>query len=171
MIDFNDQRLAEKLDIDRLDISLGEYISVGSRFLSNTPPDNLGLAQFLGIFSATVVNIKPIEIGNFIINASNTNILSIVYLDNEGRLIGSIPHSLTEGITPGKKINPEMIPGLAQPLQAVMDGSRDYQELVQRIGENVIVGAVPIPDEDNPSKTVGILAFQHKSRITEILQW
>lgn len=171
VIDFVDQRLAEKLDIDRLDISLGEYISVGSRFLSNTPPDNLGLAQFLGIFSATVVNIKPIEIGNFIINASNTNILSIVYLDNEGRLIGSIPHSLTEGITPGEKINPEMIPGLAQPLQAVMDGSWDYQELVQRIGENVIVGAVPIPDEDNPSKTVGILAFQHKSRITEILQW
>jgi NarL family two-component system sensor histidine kinase LiaS len=37
--------------------------------------------------------------------------------------------------------------------------------------ENVIVGVVPIPDEENSLKTVGYLAFQHKSRITEILQW
>ncbi|MFV1949420.1 MAG: hypothetical protein ACC633_05745, partial [Anaerolineales bacterium] len=83
VINFDDRRLAEKLDIARLDITLGEYVSVGSRFLSTTPPDNLGLAQFLGTFSDTVVNIKPIEIGGFLINASNTNILSIIYLDND----------------------------------------------------------------------------------------
>lgn len=170
IINFDDQRLAEKLDIVRLDITLGEYVSIGSRFLSSLPPDNLGLAQFLGTFSDTIVNIKPIEIGSFVINASNTNILSVVYLDNEGRFISSIPHSLVN-TTPGKKIDPELIPGLSKSLQAVKDGSKDYEDVIQRMGENVIVGAVPIPDENNPSITVGILAFEHKSTITEILQW
>jgi len=170
VINFDDRRLAEKLDITRLDITLGEYVSVGSRFLSTFPPDNLGLAQFLGTFSDTVVNIKPIEIGGFLINASNTNILSIIYLDNEGRFISSIPHGLVD-TTPGKIYDPDLIPGLAKPMQSVMDGSKDYEELIQRIGDNVIVGAVPIPDESYPFKTVGILAFEHKSTITEILQW
>ncbi|MCJ7734148.1 MAG: histidine kinase [Anaerolineales bacterium] len=168
---FDDQRLAEKLNIDKLSISLGEYISVGSRFLSSSPPNTQGLAQFLSIFSATVVDIKPIELGNFIINASNTNILSILYLDTEGNLIDSLPHSFFEGIQPGDKINPDLIPGLAGPLQQALYGSRNYDTLVQRMGENVIVGVVPIPDEKVPFKTVGFLAFEHKSRITEILQW
>lgn len=170
VIIFDDRRLAEKLDIARLDISLGEYVSIGSRFLSSLPSDNIGLAQFLGTFSDTVVNIKPIEIGNFIINASNTNILSIVYLDNEGRFISSIPHNLIQS-SPGRIIEPELISGLSEPLQAAMDGSKDYEELIRRMGENVIIGAVPIPDENDPNKTVGILAFEHKSTITEILQW
>ncbi len=168
---FDDQRLAEKLAIDRLDISLGEYVSIGSHFLSSSPPDNQGLAQFLGPFSQTVVDIKPIEIGNFIINASNTNILSIVYLDTDGNLIDSIPHGVLQQTKPGEIINPDEIPGLAGPLQAALYGSRDYDVLVQPMEENVIVGVVPIPDEDNPLNTVGFLAFQHKSRITEILQW
>jgi len=168
---FDDRRLAEKLDIDRLDINLGEYIAVGSRFLSSSPSNTMGLTQFLSGFSATVVDIKPIEIGNFIINASNTNILSIVYLDPNGNLIDSIPHSLVEGIKPGETFDPELIPGLAIPLKTAILGSRDFDALVQRQGENVIIGVVPIPDEENSLHTVGFLAFQHKSRITEILQW
>lgn len=171
IVNFDDQRLAEKLDIDRLDINLGEYIAVGSRFLSSSPSDTQGLAQFLGGFSATVVDIKPIEIGNFIINASNTNILSVIYLDPEGNLIASIPHSLVDDMEVGDIFDPELIPGLAAPLQHAIYGSRNYETLVQRKGENVIIGVVPIPDEENPLKTVGFLAFQHKSRITEILQW
>ncbi len=171
VVNFDEQRLAEKLDINRLDISLGEYISIGSRFLSSSPPDKLGLAQFLGGFSATVVDIKPIEIGNFIINASNTNILSIIYLDTEGNIIDSIPHSLVENTKAGDTFDPEIIPGLAGSFQRAIYGSRNYDTLVQRKEENVIIGVVPIPDEENPLKTVGFLAFQHKSRITEILQW
>jgi signal transduction histidine kinase len=170
VINFTDQRLAEKLQINRLELTLGEYVSVGSHFLSPIPTNNLGLAQFLGGFSATAVEIKPIEIGSFIINASSTNILSIFYLDNQGFLISSIPHNLITAL-PGRKLDPSMVPGMEGPLQAVLEGSRDYEQLIQRIGENVIVGAVPIPDEDDPSKTVGILAFEHKSRINEILQW
>jgi signal transduction histidine kinase len=170
-INFDDRRLAEKLDIDRLDIKLGEYIAVGSRFLSSSPSNSQGLAQFLGGFSTTVVDIKPIEIGNFIINASNTNILSIIYLDTEGNLIASIPHAFVESILPGELFNPDLIPGLSGPLQHALYGSRNYDTLVQRQGENAIIGVVPIPDEENPLQTVGFLAFQHKSRITEILQW
>ncbi|MFL7812135.1 MAG: histidine kinase [Anaerolineales bacterium] len=168
---FDEQRLAEKLNIDRLDISLGEYVTIGSHFLSSSPPDNQGLAQFMGGFSQTVVDIKPIEIGNFIINASNTNILSIVYLDTQGKLIDSIPHRLLERTKQGEIIDTSEIPGLAGPLQAALYGSKNYDSLVQPMEENVIVGVVPIPDEDNPLMTVGFLAFQHKSRITEILQW
>ncbi len=170
-VNFDDRRLAEKLDIDRLDINLGEYIAVGSRFLSNSPSDSQGLAQFLSGFSTTVVDIKPIEIGNFIINASNTNILSIIYLDPEGNLIDSIPHSLVEGIKPGDVFDPELIPGLEGPLTNAIFGSRNYDTLVQRMGDNVIIGVIPIPHEENPLQTVGFLAFQHKSRIEEILQW
>ncbi|MEJ2448214.1 MAG: histidine kinase [Anaerolineales bacterium] len=168
---FDEQRLAEKLKIDRLDISLGEYVSIGSHFLSPSPPDNQGLAQFLGGFSQTVVDIKPIEIGNFIINASNTNILSIIYLDTQGKLIDSIPHGVLQQTKQGEIINTDEIPGLAGPFQTALKGSRNLENLVQPMEENVIVGVVPIPDEENPNQTVGFLAFQHKSRITEILQW
>jgi signal transduction histidine kinase len=167
---FDETRLAEKLDIDRLDISLGEYIAIGTRFLSSNPSDEQGLAQFLSGFSTTVVDIKPIEIGNFIINASNTNILSIVYLDPNGDVIESIPHNFVDGIVPGESLNPDLIPGMAAPLQHALYGSRNFESLVQRRGENVIIGVVPIPDEENVLQTVGFLAFQHKSRITEILQ-
>ncbi len=167
---YDESRLAEKLDIDRLDISLGEYIAIGSRFLSSSPSDKQGLTQFLGGFSTTVVDIKPIEIGNFIINASNTNILSIIYLDPNGNLIDAIPHGLVENTESGETFNPDLIPGLDRPLQSALYGSRNYETLVQRQGDNVIIGVVPIPDEDNPLKTVGFLAFQHRSRITEILQ-
>jgi len=170
-VNFDDQRLAEKLDINRLDITLGEYVSVGSHFLSNSPPDFQGLAQFLSTFSATVVDIKPIEIGNFIINTSNTNILSIVYLDAEGNLIDSIPHELVEGTEPGQKINPEVIPGLDGPLQNALFGSRDYDNLVRTMEENIMVGVVPIPSENKPLNTVGFLGFEYKSNFTEILQW
>ncbi len=104
------------------------------------------------------------------INASNTNILSIIYLDNDGRFISSIPHGLVN-TTSGKLFDPDLISGLAEPMQSAMDGFKDYEQLIQRIGDNVIVGAVPIPDENYPFKTVGILAFEHKSTITEILQW
>lgn len=37
VLNFDDQRLAEKLDITRLDITLGEYISVGSLFYPPSP--------------------------------------------------------------------------------------------------------------------------------------
>ncbi len=127
---FDEQRLAEKLNIDRLDISLGEYVTIGSHFLSTTPPNNQGLAQFLGGFSQTVVDIKPIEIGNFIINASNTNILSIVYLDTQGKLIDSIPHRFLQQTKPGEIMDPDEIPGLAGPLQSALYGSRNYENLV-----------------------------------------
>ncbi len=170
-INFYERRLAEKLAIDRLDISLGEYISIGSHFLSNSPPNFQGLAQFLSTFSATVVNIKPIEIGNFIINTSNTNILSIIYLDTEGNFIDSIPHGFLEGTKSGELLDPDLIPGLAAPLQQAIYGSRVYDSLVHPMDENVMVGVVPIPDLENPLKTVGFLAFEHKSSFTEILQW
>ncbi|RLD93088.1 MAG: hypothetical protein DRJ13_15945, partial [Bacteroidetes bacterium] len=76
-----------------------------------------------------------------------------------------------EGTEPGETFDPELIPGLAGPLQHALSGSRNYDTLVQKKGKNVIIGVVPIPSEDNPLQTVGFLAFQHKSRITEILQW
>jgi signal transduction histidine kinase len=170
-ITIDDSRLAEKLDINRLNITLGEYVEIGSQFLSSVPSDKQGLAQFLGGFSTTVVDIKPIEIGNFIINASNTNILSIVYLDPNGDLIDSIPHSLMGGAKQGDPLSDEQIPGLDGPLQHAIYGSRNYDSLIQRQSDDIIVGVVPIPHTDNPLQPVGFLAFQHKSNITEILQW
>jgi len=164
-------RLVEKLGIDRLNIHLGGYINIGSSFLSSSPPDVAGLQEFISGFSANVVDIKPIELGNFIINVSNTNILTVIYTDAEGYLIGSIPHDLQNPGAAEGAFNPKVIPGLPDLYQAALAGSRDYDQLIQRVEDNVLIGAVPIPDQHNPSETVGVLAFEHKSRLTEILQW
>lgn len=167
----DERRLAEKLGINRLNISLGGYVNIGSSFLSPTPPDIAGLKNFISEFSANVVNIKPIELGNFIINVSNTNILSIYYLDAQGKIIGTIPPGLTESFPGEETFDPRVIKGLSEPYAAALSGSRDYEELIKRIEDNVLIGAVPIPDQNNPGETVGVLAFEHKSRLTEILQW
>jgi len=167
----DDRRLAEKLDINRLNISLGGYINIGSSYLSSTPPNISGLKEFISGFSTNVVNIKPIELGNFIINVSNTNILSIVYTDSQGKLIGSIPPRFQVNLPGAAQFDPSIIPGLEEPYAAALSGSQDYDQLIQRIDDNVLIGAVPIPDRVNPTETVGVLAFEHKSRLTEILQW
>lgn len=169
--ELDELRLVQKLGLDRLNISLGGYVNIGSSFLSSSPPNISGLRDFTSRFSTNVVNIKPIELGNFIINVSNTNILSVVYTDAEGHLIGSIPPNLQKGSTAGTPFDPEIIPGLSGPYQEALAGSQDYDRLIQRMEDNVLIGAVPIPDENNPGETVGVLAFEHKSRLTEILQW
>lgn len=170
-IHFEEQRLAEKPDMDRLELSLGEFISLGSQYLSSSPPDSQGLAQFLSAYSSTGMGSKPVEIGGFIIHTSYTNNLSVVFLDIEGRLIDSIPHGVLAGINPGEQANLDPIPGLAVPLEQALNGSRGLESLVQQVEGTGVAGVVPIPDEDNPLQTAGFLAFKYESRFTEIFQW
>lgn len=153
------------------ELSSGSYVRLGSKYLSNTPPDIEGLKELLGQFTMSVIDIKPIQIGDFIFDVSIANILYVVYTDANGNLIDSIPHDFVRETKVGETLDVRELPGLRDPFLAALAGEADFQRLVTQVSEDVLVGAVPILNENDPTRVVGTLAFMHKSQFQEILRW
>lgn len=169
--DLGEQRLSEETHTNQLELSLAEYVSLASHFLSSAPPDIQGLAHLLSGFDSAGMVSEPFEIGSFSIQPANTHPLFLLYLDMDSQLIDSIPHDPPAGAAPGEQLDPDLIPGLAGPLQQALSGSRELESLVLQTGRNSVVGVVPIPDEDDPLQTVGWLAFEHQSRWLDLFRW
>jgi two-component system, NarL family, sensor histidine kinase LiaS len=153
-----------------LEIMSGSYIQLGRKYLSANPPDTDGLGELLGQFTATVADITPIEIGNFVLDIASTNILYVIYTDAEGRLIDSVPHDFIQNTKSGDWLDTSEIPGLEDPFEAALVGKNQSQNLIQRVADDTITGAIPIYHNNEPEEIVGVLAFMHKSQYREILR-
>ena len=153
-----------------LDVMSGSYIQLGRKYLSEDPPDTIGLEDLLGQFTATVADITPIEIGNFVLDIASTNILYVIYTDAEGRLIDSVPHDFIQNTKSGELFDSSEIPGLSIPFQDALSGANQSDRLIQRVSDDVITGAIPIYHQVHSEEIVGVLAFMHKSQYREILR-
>jgi NarL family two-component system sensor histidine kinase LiaS len=153
------------------ELSTGSYIQLGSKYLSRNPQDIQGFKELLSQFSMSVVDIKPIQIGDFIFDVSIANVLYVVYTDAEGHLIDSLPHDFVENTLPGEILDVRELPGLRDPFLAALAGETNYENLVIQRPDDVLVGAVPVFNERDATRVVGVLAFMHQSQFREILWW
>ncbi len=117
-------------------------------FLSQTPPDQDEITDWLGRMSAAVGPTIPLTF-----NAND--ILLIV--GHDGVLLGSSPPDIFGSDAIGHPINMQVLPGLAAPLQAALEGEDDVDYLYNLPGtdESVII-AIPIWDKAHES-VLGVL--------------
>jgi len=154
-----------------LDITSGSYNELGRQFLSAFPPDVEGLADFLSQFRATVAEVSPIEIGDFVLNVTSTNVLYVIYTDAEGNLIDSVPHDFIQNTRSGQPLDTDEIPGLIAPFEAALAGEVSSDKLLNKVSNDLIIGAIPIYHNSGSGEVVGILGFVHKSQLLEVLRW
>lgn len=154
-----------------LDITSGSYNELGRQFLSSFPPDVEGLADFLSQFRATVAEVSPIEIGDFVLNVTSTNVLYVIYTDAEGNLIDSVPHDLIQNSRAGQPLDTDEIPGLRGPFEAALAGEVSSENLINKVNNDLIIGAIPIYHINSSGDIVGVLGFVHKSRLLEVMSW
>ncbi len=154
-----------------LDITSGSYNQLGRQFLSVYPPDVEGLQDLLSQFSATVAEISPIEIGDFILNVTSTNVLYVIYTDAEGNLIDAVPHDFIQQTRAGDLLDTSEVPGLSEPFEAAISGEVSSDILVNKVTNDIIVGAIPIYHINGSGNIVGVLGFMHKSQLLEVLRW
>ncbi len=154
-----------------LDITAGSYNRLGRQFLSTFPPDVEGLKDLLSQFRATVAEITPIEIGDFILNVTSTNVLYVLYTDGEGNLIDAVPHDFITQTRAGDPLDPDEVPGLRAPFEAALRGEIGSDKLVNKVSNDIITGAIPIYHNNGSGEIVGVLGFMHKSQLLEVLRW
>ncbi|MGD2156775.1 MAG: sensor histidine kinase [Anaerolineales bacterium] len=152
------------------DLSQGSYVRLGSKYLSKNPPDIEGLHSLLSQISEDVVEVRPVQIGDFIFNVSYSNLLTVMYTDAQGRLIATFPQEFMENTEIGESLEVSQIPGLERPFRSALAGEIETSKLVNSMSEDVLVGALPIFDQFDSSKVVGSMVFMHKSQFREILR-
>ena len=80
------------------------YVPLVSGYLSTDPPDIRALQSFLEERDSLIINVDPIRIGEYVIELSSTNILSVLFLSADGMLIGSLPHDLVKETAIGERL-------------------------------------------------------------------
>ena len=116
-------------------------------YLSQTPPDVDGLNAWLDQLDATTISI-PLEF-------DSSDRLFIVGAD--GRLLAAQPDDLFGEDQIGQSLDTQLIPGLAEPLQAALAGEEDPAKLFSpgQPGGQVVL-AIPIWDSEN-TQVLGVL--------------
>jgi signal transduction histidine kinase len=146
-----------------------KVVPMAQRFLSRIPPDVNGLHEFLATMSADVIDMEPIQVGDFRFNISSTNILYMIFINSDETLIGTLPNGFISNTEIGEKFDPKEIPGLEDPLQAALLGEKDLDLLTKQMPGKAIVGALPIIDEKDEYRIIGAIAFARKSQFWEII--
>lgn len=154
-----------------MDLKTGSFYQLGQRYLSQLPADTAGLKSFLEQIDVTNTDIRAIQIGDFLLNVSTTDVLYVFYTDAKGTLIDSVPQNFLQETEIGDPIQLQEIPGLEGPFNAALTGVQSRDRLIQQQSDNVLVGAIPIVQQGNSGKQVGVLAFVHKSQFNEIMDW
>lgn len=110
-------------------------------YLSQTPPDQEGIAEWLAWVKAATGSNIPLSF-------DATDEILVVGFD--GTLLGASPTDLLGNDGIGQPLDPQAIPGLAAPLQAALAGTEDIERLytLEKPGEQVVM-AIPVWDADH----------------------
>jgi signal transduction histidine kinase len=159
-----------------------DYATLARTYLSETPPDISGLRKLLRQYNSSSMDSYPIKVGNLLIGASSTNILSVIFLAADRTVIDTLPHDLLENTRAGEQFEVSEIPGLEEPLLAAFTGVTNFDYLYAYGEKNRIVGAIPIfstkfdswPEDEvahiynEPSPVAGSIAFIRKTGFWEV---
>ena len=110
-------------------------------YLSQTPPDQEGIAELLAWVRTATSPTIPLSF-----DATD----ELLVVGSDGTLLGSSPTDLLGNDMIGQPLNPQAIPGLAAPLQAALAGTEDIQRLytLEKPGGKVVM-AIPVWDADH----------------------
>ena len=131
-----------------INASSASYTPILRYYLAQTPPDQEGIAVWLEhIGFASSVNIP--------LTFEATDEVFVV--GSDGRLFAEKPPGLLEPNLPGQELDFQVIPGLAEPLQAALAGTEDIEQLysLARPGDKVIM-TVPVWDAPH-EQVLGVL--------------
>lgn len=114
-------------------------------------------------FDPVIVSQKLFLFSDLEIYARSTGVIDILITDDAGRLVYvsriNEPY-LLEGVTPGEQFDPDLIPGLEEPLEAALQGKSDafsvYQEFEE--GDGFLM-AIPLFNPEISGKVVGTIAY------------
>lgn len=137
------------------------YVPLVSRYLSTDPPDIGDLQSYLEERDTLIINVDPIRIGDYVIELSSTNILSVLFLSADGILIGSLPHDMVKETAIGERLKVDEFSGLSEPLLAAQSGSLDSADITVQMQGGITVGAIPVLDVKDENNILGYLAFVH----------
>lgn len=140
------------------------YAPLARRYLETTPPDIKIFELYLEEQDSIIINVDVIRIGNYVIEFSGTNFLSLLFLNADRSLVGSLPHDIVHQTSIGEVLNVDEIPGLAQPLQAAQEGSFDPNQITANLPDGRTVGVVPVVSTTDGGDVLGYIAFIHTSR-------
>lgn len=153
------------------ELKSGSFFQLGQKYLSQDPPDVDGLTAFLSQVDIDDIEIRAIQIGDFLLNVSSSNVLYVMYTDAQGRLIESFPEDYFTNPETGKPLDITEIPGMTDPLRAAQLGVQKVDRLISQQPDDVMVGAIPIFHQKQTGRVVGVLAFVHRSQLQEIMDW
>jgi signal transduction histidine kinase len=102
--------------------------------------------------------------GNIEIDLTNDDALDVYFVQEDGTLVYTIPVSNSSGGKIGHRFEVSKIPGLETPLNAALNGERDYRRLYTvRLPEYRVVGALPVISTQQDRRVLGALAFTTES--------
>jgi NarL family two-component system sensor histidine kinase LiaS len=150
-----------------IESAVADYAWELQPYLTASPPDYSGVANWLD-------RIRP-RPGSIGFNIDETDGLLVV--GHDGLLLATSPSDFVASGTIGQPLDPQSIPGLAEPLRAALAGEEDTGHLYTIIRpDNQLVIAVPIWDA-NHERVLGVLigvialptAMAHLRELIQIL--
>jgi signal transduction histidine kinase len=124
-----------------------EYVWELRPYLAESPPDQDGIAEWLE-------RIRPAP-GSVGFNIDEADGLFVI--GGDGQLLGVSPSDYLEPGVIGQPLDPQVIPGLANPLQAALAGKEDTEDLYTIVRpDNQFVMAVPVWDAAH-EQVLGVL--------------
>jgi len=116
-------------------------------YLSQSPPDPQEIAGWL-----ERIRPAPYYVGYNINDADG-----LLVVDSLGNLLAISPPDYVENSVLGQPLGPQAIPGLADPLQAALDGEQDAARLYALVPDRKMIVTVPVWDAAS-EKVLGVLA-------------
>ncbi len=131
-----------------IEAASAEYVPVLQFYLTQTPPDQEGIAEWLERVGAATSVTLPLTF-----EATD----EMLVVGGDGILLAAKPLDLLGNDQIGEPFDGEAIPGLAEPLQAALAGAEDPESLYSfdETGRKVII-ALPIWDEAH-QEVLGVL--------------
>ena len=128
--------------------------------------DPINTEIFLNIYSdidPVIVSQKLFLFSDLEIYARTTGVIDLLITDSAGRLVYVSRRNtpfLLQDIKAGEQFDPDLVPGLAGPLEAALLGRSDASSVFQEFDEgDGFLMAIPIPHPEVPGKIVGALAY------------
>jgi signal transduction histidine kinase len=119
-----------------------EYGPVLRLYLEQSPPDQGGIAVWLERFRTSPTLLQGTGSIPVIIDPGE---LEMILVGPDGSFLGASSSALVESGVSGHPLDAQTIPGLADILQAALEGEREAERLYVRAGKQVVI-AVPILD-------------------------
>ncbi|MEM7348231.1 MAG: histidine kinase, partial [Chloroflexota bacterium] len=115
-----------------------QYTPVLRTYLTQSPPDQVGIAESLEWIRAATSQTIPLSF-----DATD----KIIVIGADGTLLGSSPANLLGADAIGQSFDPESVPGVIGPLEAALAGTQNIERLysVDSLGDQVVI-AIPVWD-------------------------